>query len=149
VSGKTDGGGGQPGDHRARRADRAGSIATGTSTRRNLAVYLQNILQPFEGSSLVAGWRFADGSRFGSDHNYRVSAVYRIGQTATKLKATVDSGFKASSLADLFISIPPFSFTNPNLKPEESRSYEIGIEQELWQQGLQFEVTFFRLKFEI
>jgi outer membrane receptor for ferrienterochelin and colicin len=43
--------------------------------RRNLAVYLQNFLQPFEGFSLVAGWRFDDDSRFGAEHHYRVSAI--------------------------------------------------------------------------
>jgi outer membrane cobalamin receptor len=118
-------------------------------TRRNLAIYLQNILQPFEGFSLVAGWRFDDDSRFGSDRNYRVSAAYRIKHIGTKLKATVGSGFIAPSLADLFLSIPPLSFPNPNLKPEESESYEVGIEQEFWQQRLRFEVMFFRLRFEI
>jgi hypothetical protein len=37
----------------------------------------------------------------------------------------------------------PFSFPNPNLKPEESIAYEVGIEQEFWQQRLRFKVTLF------
>ena len=37
----------------------------------------------------------------------------------------------------------PFSFPNPNLKPEESIAYEVGIEQEFWQERLRFEVTLF------
>jgi vitamin B12 transporter len=114
-------------------------------TRRNLAVFAQNIFQPIEAFSFVAGWRYDDDSRFGSHNSLRASAAYRFTHTGTKLKGTVGTGFKAPPLADLFLSLPPFSFPNPDLKPEESESYEVGVEQEVWGQRLKFEVTLFRL----
>jgi vitamin B12 transporter len=117
-------------------------------TRRNVAVFAQNVLQPLEGLLIVTGWRYDDDNRFGSYNSLRASAAYLFKPTGTKIRGTVGTGFKAPSLADLFLSIPPFSFPNPDLKPEKSESYEVGIEQSFWQERLRFEVTVFRLVFD-
>ena len=50
----------------------------------------------------------------------------------TRLKASVGTGFKAPTLADLFQNFPSFGFfANPNLKPETSTGYDAGFEQAL------------------
>jgi len=50
-------------------------------------------------------------------------------ESGTKLKASVGTGFKAPTLSELFQSFPPFFFANPDLKPESSVGYDLGIEQ--------------------
>ena len=75
--------------------------------------------------------RYDDNSLFGSKATYRVAPMYRISATSTKLKASVGSGFKAPTLSELFQDFPPFFFANPNLKPETSVGYDIGVEQSI------------------
>jgi vitamin B12 transporter len=101
-------------------------------------------------SALAAGFfdtlsvRYDGNDRFGSKVTYRVAPTYLIAATGTKLKASVGSGFKAPTLSELFQSFPDFGFSaNPNLRPESSTGYDLGVEQRLggsWQAG----VTVFR-----
>lgn len=88
--------------------------------------------------------RYDVNNRFGSKVTYRVAPTYLIGQTGTKIKASIGSGFKAPTLADLFQSFPPYFFANPNLHPETSVGVDVGFEQALFTRVLQFGATYFR-----
>jgi len=83
---------------------------------------LQSVLGDF--SNAVSA-RYDDNSPFGNKFTYRIAPTYRIGETGTRLKASFGTGFKAPSLEDLF---GPFGH-NPNLKPETSIGYDVGLEQ--------------------
>jgi vitamin B12 transporter len=88
--------------------------------------------------------RYDDNDRFGSKVTYRLAPAYLIGATGTKLKASVGSGFKAPTLAEMFQNFPNFNFfANPNLRPESSVGYDFGFEQRL-ADSLQFGVTYYR-----
>jgi vitamin B12 transporter len=88
--------------------------------------------------------RFDDNDRFGSKVTYRLAPAYLIGATGTKLKASVGSGFKAPTLAEMFQNFPNFDFfANPNLRPESSVGYDFGFEQRL-ADSVQFGVTYYR-----
>jgi vitamin B12 transporter len=79
-----------------------------------------------------ASVRLDDHSRFGSKVTWRVAPVWNIEATGTRLKASVGTGFKAPSLSQLFQDFPSFGFfANPNLKPETSTGYDVGLEQTL------------------
>jgi vitamin B12 transporter len=88
-------------------------------------------------SHLGAHWfsalnaRYDDNDRFGSKVTYRIAPTWVSSESGTKLKASVGSGFKAPTLGELFQSFPPFFFANPDLKPESSVGYDLGIEQGL------------------
>lgn len=84
---------------------------------------LQSALGDFSNAVSV---RYDDNSRFGNKFTYRIAPAYRIGETGTRLKASFGPGFKAPSLEDLF---GPFGH-NPNLRPETSMGYDIGLEQQ-------------------
>jgi vitamin B12 transporter len=89
--------------------------------------------------------RYDDNDRFGSKVTYRIAPVYVIGDTGTRLKASVGTGFKAPTLEELFENFPAFDFfANPNLRPESSTGYDAGIEQTLLERRLSFGVTYFR-----
>jgi len=75
--------------------------------------------------------RYDDNDRFGSKVTYRIAPTWVSSESGTKLKASVGSGFKAPTLGELFQSFPPFFFANPDLKPESSVGYDLGIEQGL------------------
>ncbi len=58
------------------------------------------------------------------------------------MKGSVGTGFKAPSLQQLFVSFPAFNFfANPNLKPEDSFGYDVGFEQAVWAERVQFGAT--------
>src|SRR6266853_4359692 len=75
--------------------------------------------------------RYDDNDRFSSKLTYRIAPTWVSSESGTKLKASVGSGFKAPTLGELFQSFPPFFFANPDLKPESSVGYDLGIEQGL------------------
>ena len=75
--------------------------------------------------------RYDDNDRFGGKVTYRIAPTWVSSESGTKLKASVGSGFKAPTLGELFQSFPPFFFANPDLKPESSVGYDLGIEQGL------------------
>jgi vitamin B12 transporter len=87
--------------------------------------------------------RYDRNDRFGSKITYRVAPTYLIALTGTKLKASVGSGFKAPTLSELFQDFPPFFFANPNLKPETSTGYDVGVEQGFASDGVRVGVTYY------
>jgi vitamin B12 transporter len=87
--------------------------------------------------------RYDDNDRFGSKVTYRFAPAFLIKETGTKLKGSVGTGFKAPTLSEMFQSFPDFGFfANPNLRPETSLGWDIGVEQSLGN-ALLFGVTYF------
>jgi vitamin B12 transporter len=87
------------------------------------AVFVQNKFENTEWI-LTAGLRFDHYNTFGDTFNPRISAAYKI-TAAAKIRGSYGEGFRAPSAGDLGL---PF-YGNPNLKPEKSRSWEIGFDQ--------------------
>lgn len=74
---------------------------------------------------LSASLRLDDHSTFGSHVTGRLAAAYRL-TGATTLRAVAATGFRAPSLYELNNTL----YGNPALDPEESTSFELGIEHE-------------------
>lgn len=74
--------------------------------------------------SLVAGARLDDHSRFGSHWTFGANGSLALGE-GWRLRASYGEGFKAPTLYQLYGSF----VGNTALKPEQSRSYDVGIEQ--------------------
>ena len=88
--------------------------------------------------------RYDDNDRFGSKVTYRFAPAFLIKETGTKLKGSVGTGFKAPTLSEMFQSFPDFGFfANPNLRPETSLGWDLGVEQSLLGDALTFGVTYF------
>jgi vitamin B12 transporter len=86
--------------------------------------------------------RYDDNSRFGDRTTWHVAPALAFTATDTKLHASYGTGFKAPSLVQLFEDFPAFFFfANPNLKPETSEGYDIGLDQTLF--GVTGGVTWF------
>ncbi|MBL7130812.1 MAG: TonB-dependent receptor [Candidatus Omnitrophica bacterium] len=89
--------------------------------------YIENIFTPLDNLFLAFSYRLDNHSRFNRHNTYSVSGSYIIEKTNTKIKGSFGQGFKAPSLYQLYSS-----YGDPNLTPEESESYEVGLEQKLW-----------------
>ncbi|EAQ35397.1 TonB-dependent receptor [Nitrobacter sp. Nb-311A] len=93
---------------------------------------------------LVANVRQDSNDLFGGRMTYRIAPAVIVPVTETKLKASYGTGFKAPSLSQLFRDYPTFNFfANPNLKPEDSRGYDAGFEQPLFNHRVRFGSTYF------
>lgn len=115
------------------------------------AVFLQNELRLFDRFFLTAGVRHDDNSAFDEKTTARAAASYVLRASDTRFKASWGEGFRAPTFNDLFFpaTFPPCpAFGNPNLRPEESESWDAGIEQHLWGRRIRVGATYFRNDFE-
>ena len=88
--------------------------------------------------------RYDDNQRFGSKVTWRFAPAYMLAASDTRFSASAGSGFKAPTLGELYQNFPPFFFSNPDLKPETSTGYDLGVEQGLFNKAVQVGVTWFR-----
>ncbi|TWB35724.1 TonB-dependent receptor plug domain-containing protein [Nitrospirillum pindoramense] len=102
----------------------------------------------FENFHDTVSVRYDGNDRFGGKVTYRVAPTYLVAATGTRLKASVGSGFKAPSLSEMFQDYPAFGFFgNPNLKPESSTGYDLGVEQDMAAGRVQVGATWYHIDF--
>lgn len=95
--------------------------------------------------TVSVGGRIDDHEFFGSFETFRVTAAYQL-PTGTRLKGSYSTGFRAPSLFELFGICCGEALGNTDLGPEESDSWDIGLEQTLLGGDLRFEITYFNIK---
>ena len=88
--------------------------------------------------TLVPGIRYENNSQFGSNLSGRLAAGLDVSERA-KLKASIGTGFKAPSFNDLYFP----NYGNPDLEPEKSVGFDLGIEYSTTREG-RLEITAFR-----
>lgn len=118
---------------------------------RNNAVYLQDQFEVGYGLFGALGVRVDDHENFGTEPTWRAALGWRSAETGTTVRGSYATGFKAPSLYQLYgSSISGFGvFTgNPNLQPEESRTWEAGVEQRLFGGRLTLGATYFDTEVE-
>ena len=96
---------------------------------------------------VIAGGRLIHNSTFGNTGVPRVALAWqalRGGQhfSGTRLRFAYATGFKEPRLEETFAG-PPFTQPNPALKPERSRSFEAGLQQNFVQGKYVFTTTYF------
>lgn len=109
-------------------------------------VYAQLMMEPIPGLVLTGGGRVDDHSDFGRFNTYRLTGAYLVPGTETKLHASLGTGFRAPSLDELYGSygFAP-DYGNPSLEPEESKSWDAGVEQGFLRGKLKVGATYFVL----
>ena len=113
------------------------------SARWNAAYYAEGVTDVGR-IGLTTGARVEDNQRFGTFVAYRLGAVYRF-TAATRLRATGGTGFREPSFSENYST--GYSVGNPNLRPEHSRSWEVGLEQWLAGDRVSVSATFFDQSF--
>lgn len=94
-------------------------------------------------ATLQASVRVEDSSTFGVDTNPWVAASYTLPSTQTKPRGGDATGIRAPSFLENFGDGSPLVVSNPNLKPEESLSWEIGLDQPFLNGRAPFSATYF------
>jgi len=90
-------------------------------------VWFEGLVSPVENLTVTLGARQAWHSAFGGDTTWRASASYEFPASSTRLHSSLGTGFRAPSLDELY---GPFG-SNPDLGPERSLSFDVGVEQRL------------------
>ena len=99
-----------------------------------------------------AGLRYNDHEKFDAKAVEDFSAAYIFKQTDTKIHTAVGTGYRTPSLYEIYGGYvnPSGQMTtvgNPNLVPEKSTSYDIGITQSLFNSKINMDVTLFHMDF--
>ncbi len=110
----------------------------------NYGYYLQDQLKVWDRLFITPGLRVDDHEIFGTKATYKFSTAYLIPESGTRLKANWGTGFKAPTLYQLYDA----SSGDPNLRAEESRSYDFGFEQNFLGDKLSLDLTYFHNKYK-
>ncbi|MBK7348856.1 MAG: TonB-dependent receptor [Gemmatimonadetes bacterium] len=115
------------------------------ASRRNVGSYAQAVVDLTARLLLNAGFRVDDNQKFGTHATYRLGAIYGVAGR-TRLRGAIGSAFKEPSLRENFAR-SAFEVGNARLEPEQSRSWEVGVEQGLAGGALTLAVNYFDQRF--
>ena len=97
----------------------------------------------FDKLSLNAGLRFEHSQAYGNQWIPQAGLTFRAFGGNT-IKASYSEGYRSPNIRELYISYPPYSIANPNLKPETMQTYEVSVGQRIGEQ-FHAEITGFLL----
>jgi vitamin B12 transporter len=127
---------------RDERANVQGTSAFAPHTETVSGLFEQK-LRFFDRLFMSAGVRVEDNSAFGTSTTERGSLAYVVREWGTRLRGSAGSGFRAPTFNDLFFP----AFNNPDIQPEKSFSWDVGLEQSLAKDRVKLGVTYFNNKF--
>lgn len=101
--------------------------------------YADYQFSPLDSLFLTMGGRLDDHETFGTHKTGHGTAAYLVDATATRLHGSYGTGFRAPSLYELFHP----TYGTQALKPEESRGWDAGVEQQILNSRAGIDVTWF------
>jgi vitamin B12 transporter len=128
-------------EHRREIGENKNTFRTASETQ---SVFFEQQLRFFERLFLTGGFRVEDNSVWGTTTTERGSLAFLIKETGTRLRGSAGTGFRAPTFNDLFFP----GFGNPSLQPEESLSYDFGVDQKLWNNRIRLGLTYFQNEFK-
>lgn len=115
-----------------------GTFPDSIAVERQSTGYFSQAVIATGSAAVTLGARLDDNSQFGTHGTYRAGIVYRL-PGPTRLRASVGTGFKEPTFFENFAR--GFVLGNPDLDPERSTSWEVGVERGV------FAVTYFNQRF--
>ncbi len=101
-------------------------------------------LAPLNNLYITLGSRWQNHEIFGNELTWRTTLSYLFEKTQTRLHSSAGTGFRAPSLYELFDP----TYGNKKLRPEESISYDLGVEQKFFNEQLTIDITTFYNKID-
>lgn len=117
-----------------------------SATRRNVGSYGQAVVDVGSRGLLNLGLRLDDNEGFGTHLTYRAGAVYVL-SGGLRARAGFGSAFKEPSIRENYAR-SPFEVGNPDLDPEQSTSWELGLEQTLAGGSVTLTANYFDQRFK-
>jgi vitamin B12 transporter len=127
-------------EHRREIGENRSTFKAVTETQ---SVFFEQQLRFFERLFLTGGFRVEDNSVWGTTTTERGSVAFLIKETGTRLRGSAGTGFRAPTFNDLFFP----GFGNPDLQPEDSLSWDAGVDQKLWNDRIRLGLTYFHNDF--
>ena len=109
-----------------------------------VAEYLTNPVDPL---AISLALRYDDNSDFDNVTTWRATTSYTFASTSTRLRASAGTGQKRPTFSERFGTFDDF-IGNPNLKPETSQGWDIGVDQPFLDERLTLNLTYFNEKLE-
>ena len=128
-------------EHRREKGENKGTFQAATDTG---SVFFEQQLRFFDRLFVTGGFRVEDNNAFGATTTQRGSLAFLIKETGTRLRGSAGTGFRGPTFNDLFFP----GFGNPNLQPEDSLSYDFGVDQKLWNNRIRLGLTYFQTEFK-
>ncbi len=113
----------------------------------NLGLVAQYNLTANERLGFGASLRADNNKRFDDAMTYRVQGSYLF-DSGTRLRSATGSGIKNPSPTEIFGYNPATYVGNPDLKPEKSKGWEIGVDQQLLDGKVLLGATYFDSELE-
>ena len=120
------------------------STGRSSNARDNRAAYL-HLSGALAALSVTGGLRVEDNERFGGSTTWQIGASLAVAG-GTRLRGAAGRAIKEPTFFETFAE--GFARGNPDLAPEVSDSWEIGIEQSLFGGGLRLQATWFDQAFQ-
>ncbi len=108
--------------------------------------YYAHLVSELSGWAGNVGVRLDDNEQYGGFFTYQAGLTYQVPSTGTRFRGNLGRGLKEPTFLEM--SSSGFSIGNPDLKPERSRVWELGVEQTFGEGGLTASVTWFRQALE-
>ena len=112
------------------------------TTKSYIGEYLLTLPNDFVANASVRRDHY---DSFKNKTTYRISGAYTLPTSSTRIHAAYGTGIKTPTSFQLFGNIPDFT-GNPDLEPEESKGWEFGLTQSLFDNSATVTVTYFREK---
>lgn len=96
---------------------------------------------------LSAGGRYDYNDEFEDTTTYRFTGAYVVEPWGTRFHGSVGKAVKNPTLTELFGFTGDFR-GNPDLEPEQSMGWDIGVEQTFWNERVTGDVTYFSNRIE-
>jgi vitamin B12 transporter len=137
-------------DHERDDYEQRGDLIFGSDPNQNQNIdntgfVAEYLLQPLDSLNLSASVRYDDNSDFDNETTWRLSGSWRLDRTQTRLHASAGKGQKAPTFIERFgfFRNDPDFVGNPDLKPEESVGFDVGITQGFFEGKAQVDLTYF------
>tara|TARA_R110001592_G_scaffold363352_2_gene684811 strand:+ start:83335 stop:85281 length:1947 start_codon:yes stop_codon:yes gene_type:complete len=115
--------------------------------RRTDSLALEYRITLWDDLTLAASVRHDDNDEFQNANTRRFEASYTLPNGDTRLRGTYGTAIKNPTFTERFGFFTNFQ-GNPGLQPEESKSWEVGVDQTLLGGGLLLGITYFNARLE-
>ena len=100
------------------------------------SLFIQNQFRPISAFALVIGGRLDNHSEFGTHFSPKLSTMYRVTDDF-RLRFSYGQGFRAPDFKNLYLDFTNVTsgyrvLGNPNLQPESSHSWNLGLEYQVF-----------------
>lgn len=113
-------------------------------SRWNRSLFAQLLSSPAPRMDFTAGVRVDENQRFGTFATWRAAAGFQAA-ASTRVRAGLGTAFRAPQFSE--ITGAGFAKPNVQLAPEHTRSWEMSVEQSLWNDRIFASATFYEQEF--